>query len=132
MPRKEFYVSRPYVKTVEAFIKMCKREGISPSKVVCRLIREYVEKKWPGNPQKPLIEDAAPPVAYSLAPVVRRKQVIDDLKATVKRNPGCNVHRLTAKFSEASGLRRVTIQEYIRTLVQAGSIRMVGSRVYPR
>jgi len=132
MPRNEFYISKPYVKVYEKFREICRREGRSPSRVICQMMREYVMKHEHGNPQKPLVEEAAPPAAYSLAPVVRRKQVMDDLLATIKAHPGVNVHRLIAKFSEASGLRRVTIQEYIRTLVQAGSVRMAGSRVYPR
>jgi len=132
MPRNEFYISKPYVKVYEKFRQICRREGRSPSRVICEMMREYVMKHEHGNPQKQLVEDETPPIEYSRMPVIRRKQVIDDLLATVKANPGVNIHRLIAKFSEASGLRRVTLQEYMQTLVEAGRVRITGHKVYPR
>ena len=129
MPWLSVYLSKRHEKLRERFRRIARREGRSQSQILVQLIMGYVIKHEPGNPQQPLVDDMPAP-EYSKAPVVRRKQVMDDLLATIKSNPGCNVYRLIAKFSEASGLRRTTLREYIRTLSEAGTIRIIGSRVY--
>lgn len=131
MPWISVYLPKSHEKLKDRFRKVAKREGRSQSQILLRLMLNYVTEHEPGNPQQPLFEDLPPP-EYSKAPVVRRKQVMDDLFATIKANPGCNVHQLIAKFSRMSGLRRTTIREYIQTLVRAGDVRSKGSKVYPR
>jgi len=130
MPRNEFYISKAYEQIYKSFRKICDREGRSPSRVICQMMRDYVLKHGHGNPQAPLIPDMNPAIEYSRLPVERRRQVMQDLYDTIKANPGRNVHQLIAKFSIVSGLRRVTLREYLRTLQESGKIKVYGSKVY--
>lgn len=127
------YMPKGREQLLERFKKLAKREGRSQSHILTELILEYLKKHEHGNPQKTLFpgDDPLPPVEYSKHPVLRRQQVMEDLYATIAKNPGCTMQHLVGAFSYASGLRRETILEYFKTLVVAGKIRRVGSKVYP-
>jgi len=49
-----FYFPENFEETLKEFEKIAKREGRSPSQLIRELIRDYVRKHGPGNPQRPL------------------------------------------------------------------------------
>lgn len=86
-----------------------------------------------GNPQKLLHpENDLPPPEYSRHPVVRRKQVQDDLLATIEKNEGCDMFTLASAFGAKAGMKTKTVMEYLKQLLHARMIRKSGSKLYTR
>jgi len=52
--RKEFYFPENFDETLEEFEKIAKREGRTVSNLIRQLIRDYVRRHGPGNPQRML------------------------------------------------------------------------------
>lgn len=131
MPWLSVYMPKSHEQIIKRFRKLAKREGKAHSRILLELMIHYLNEHEHGNPQKPLLPgDVIPPAAYSKHPVVRRKQVMDDLLATVQKNPGVDMLKLAAAFSHASGLRRQTVMEYLQTLLMAKKIRRSGGKLY--
>ena len=119
-----FYLPKSMEQEFERFIKLCRQDELSYSRVLCRLIKTWLQHHEPGNPQKTLVEeDFEPPYQYSLFPVVRRKQLMEDLLATIKSNRQVPIRNIIAAFSKESGLRIQTVREYVKTLKESGALR---------
>jgi len=123
VPRFDLYIPRRHEKEFERFMEMCKRDGLSASRVIVRLIRTWVRDHEPANVQQMLLDqDIVPPFEYDLFPVERRRQLMEDLLATVKANPGVPISRIAAAFAVETGLREETVISYIKTLKRAGKL----------
>jgi len=106
------------------FVELCRRDQLSYSRVICRLIRTWVQDHTPGNVQQRLVDvEYIPPFEYDLFPVQKRKQLMEDLLRTLKANPKAPVSRIAAAFAVATGLREETVVSYIQTLRRAGKLR---------
>jgi len=105
-----FYLPKSMEQTFRKFIELCRRDQLSYSRVICRLIRTWVEDHTPGNVQTSLTEpDIVPPYEYHLPPVERRRQLLEDLEETIRRNPNASLQSIVAAFAASSGLRIETV-----------------------
>lgn len=124
VPRFQLYVRRSHEQTFRRFLDICKREKVSASLVIARLIRTWVDDHTPGNIQQTLADkDIVEPYEYDLFPVERRRQLMEDLSETIERNPKVPILKIAAAFAVESGLREETVVSYIRTLKRAGRLR---------
>lgn len=133
MPWISVYMPKSAEQVIKRFKKLAKREGRSQSRIIREMMVAYLIQHEHGNPQKPLVPtEVLPPPEYSRNPVVRRKQVQDDLLATVERNEGCDMMTLANAFGAKAGMRTKTVLEYIRQLLSARLLRKQGSKLFVR
>jgi len=119
-----FYLPKSMEQEFKRFVELCRRDQLSYSRVICRLIRTWVQDHTPGNVQQRLVDaEYIPPFEYDLFPVQKRKQLMEDLLRTIKANPKAPIDKVAAAFAVATGLREETVVSYIRTLRRAGKLR---------
>lgn len=124
VPRFEFYIPKSHEQEFKKFMELCKQDKLSASRVIVRLIRTWVHEHSPGNVQRTLVEtDIVPPYEYDLFPVERRRQLMEDLLDTIKKNPDVPIRDIAAAFAVGTGLREETVISYIQTLKRARKLR---------
>lgn len=114
---------------IKEVARIAQLDGISESELIRLALKEYVEKHKKGNPQKMLIPHQ--PKIWEAPPVEKRYENLQWLISLVDRNAGkMNQLQLVAQFSSASGLKRETVQEYVRTLLLAKKLYVKEGKVY--
>jgi len=127
--KTSWYISRSYEHIYKRFKELTRRDGLSPSRVLCELMREWVNKHEPGNPQRPLFPDQPfPHREFERPPLRWRAGAMADLLATIRRNPHVPIDRIIAAFSYETGLSMKRVREYVDQLRKAGKLR--GRRLY--
>jgi hypothetical protein len=141
MPKSSIYFSKRYEFIIKRFKEICKREGLSVSRKLLELMRDYVVVHEEGNPQTTLTRLLTPLKSPSLPilesgrsqfPMERKIQNVEWLEEIIKRNPGRSLHKIASAFSVAAGLRKVTVLQYIRDLREAGKVIERYGKLYHR
>ena len=112
---------------MERMRKLAQLEHVSFSEVVKRALEEYVKRHGEGNPQKPLFPEQEP---WENPMCERRRENLEWFESVIERNPGAKLHKIVAAFSKASGLKRETVLEYLRTLQMAGVVYERWGKLY--
>lgn len=127
-----FKIASLCVREDELFIldwlrERAKLDGVSTSELIRKAVKEYMTHHAEPNPQTPLFPNMEP---WKVPVVEKRRENLEWLVDTIRKNPGVREERLAARFSEATGLRMETIRDYVRTLVMSHAIHRNGGALY--
>lgn len=132
MPYKSFYYRVNEERLWRRFLEICKREGRSGSQVILKLMFQYVQEHEKGNPQALLAPQKPRDYQVEAFPLERRRENMEWLKSLIARNPGHPDLIWVHKFSELTGLKTKTVQEYLRTLLILKEVVRQGGKLYAR
>jgi len=113
----------------EAVERYAKMERTTPSAIIRKAIKEFIERHGEGNPNRPLFPRH--PI-HRNPPLERVRTLLDELEELIKANPGRTVSWVENIMRRQTGLRPATTKEYLRTLAVLGLIKVRGAKVYPR
>ena len=113
----------------DAIERYAKMERSTPSAIIRKAIKEFIQKHGEGNPNRPLFPQHP---LYVNPPLERVRTLLDELEELIKANPGRTIQWITNIFRKQTGLRPITTKNYLQTLGALGLIVIRGAKVYPR
>lgn len=111
------------------FESLAQLDRVSFSTLVWTACKEYLKNHAGGNPQKPLHIIKEP---WKNPQVQRRRENLEWLESLIRRNPGNPWVFWLGYFSKLTGLRRVTVEDYLKTLKAARVVKEVYGKLYTK
>ena len=126
-------------------MELAKRDGLKISNIVAELLEEWIRRKAPGNPQRPItayVRGHRDHLTRIRKEALRRAEMSRRDTAYVKRmrlqrmvrmlrgTGSVNLEQFIAQVEYAIGLSPKTIRRYLRTLERAGFIRIEGDKIF--
>jgi hypothetical protein len=107
--------------------EIARREHVSLNKILIKALEEFAEAHKEGNPQKPLFQ-AEKGSSYGNPVAEKMKGNLEAMYATVKSIGPMSLQQIRGHFARIFGVKRKTIDEYVRILEGAHKLRSVGTK----